>query len=63
MVWETISGGVITAATKKIRTIMTPRALFISWGLTMPIRARMMTTSGISKTAPKIKKMVMQKLM
>ena len=62
MVWETTSGGVMTAATKKIRTIMTPRALFIRAGLTMPIRDSTTTTSGISKTAPKIRKMVMQKL-
>ena len=49
-----VSGGVTTAAMKKMITMATPRACFSSWGLMMPILDRMMVISGISNTQPKM---------
>jgi len=60
---DTISGGVMMAATRKIRTMATPRPFFMISGFAMPILARMMVTRGISNTQPKMMNMVRQRLM
>ena len=62
MHWDTMSGGVTTAAMKKMSTMATPRPFFRIWGLAMPILERMMVTRGISNTQPKMMNMVRQRL-
>ena len=62
MHWDTMSGGVTTAAMKKMSTMATPRAFFKISGLAMPILERMMVTRGISNTQPKMMNMVRQRL-
>jgi len=61
--WDTMSGGVMMAATRKMSTMATPRPFFMISGFAMPILARMMVTSGISKTQPKMMNIVRQRLM
>ena len=62
MHWDTMSGGVTTAAMKKMITMATPRTCLRSVGLMMPILDRMMVIRGISNTQPKMMNMVKQRL-
>ena len=62
MHWDTMSGGVTTAAMKKMTTMATPRTCLRICGLMMPILERMMVISGISNTQPKMMNMVRQRL-
>ena len=61
MTCETTSGGVMTAARKKITTIMTFLAFASHSARIIPIRVRMTEITGISNTVPNIKKTVTRK--
>ena len=54
---EVTSGGVITAAVKKMITTMTFLPFFIHSALTMPRAVRAQETTGSSKTTAKMIKM------
>lgn len=61
--WDTTSGGVMTAAVKKITTIITRRPFRIHRAFKSPRRFRITDTTGSSKTAPKTRNTVVRKAM
>ena len=61
MIWETISGGVMIAATKKMTTTITFLAFFIHPTFTSPSWVSSTDRTGSSNTTPKMTKMVSRK--